>query len=119
MDNNICDCDIIHPKAVKRALRHRPKSEQLDSLAELFKILSDPTRMKILWTLDRNELCVCDIANVLNMTKSAISHQLSILRNYGVVRSRRVGKEVYYVLDDRHISQLYEIGLQHIKERKS
>lgn len=117
-DNNICDCDAIHPKAVKRALRYRPKSDQLESLAELFRALGDSTRTKILWTLDRNEMCVCDIANVLDMTKSAISHQLSILRNSGVVKSRRVGKEVYYVLDDKHIKQLYELGLAHIKEKK-
>lgn len=117
-DNNICDCDVIHPRAVKRALRRRPRPEQLESLAELFRVLGDPTRTKILWTLDRNELCVCDIANVLNMTKSAISHQLSLLRTSGVVKSRRVGKEVYYVLDDKHIKQLYELGLAHIKELK-
>lgn len=117
-DTNLCDCDMIHPRAVKRALRHRPKSGQITSLAELFKILSDPTRLQILWALDRNELCVCDIANVLNMTKSAVSHQLSTLRNSGIVKSRRAGREVYYVLDDRHVTQLYELGLAHIKERK-
>lgn len=117
-ENLTCDCDIIHPRAVKRALRRRPKPGQLESLAELFKVLGDSTRTKILWTLDQNEMCVCDIANVLNMTKSAISHQLALLRSAGVVKNRRVGKEVYYVLDDKHITKLYEIGLAHIKESK-
>lgn len=118
-DTNLCDCDAIHPKAVKRALKHRPKPDQLDALAELFRVLGDATRTKILWTLDRNELCVCDIANVLNMTKSAVSHQLAVLKSNGVVKSRRAGKEIYYVLDDKHIKQLYELGLAHIKEKNA
>ena len=86
-------------------------------MSELFKILGDLTRIKIIWTLDNNEMCVCDIANVLNMTKSSISHQLSILKNAGIVRYRKSGKEVYYTLDDEHINKLYEIGLEHIEHR--
>lgn len=110
----VCDCNIIHRDAVQRALKHKPHEEQLEKLSELFKILGDQTRIKILWALDQNEMCVCDIANVLNMTKSSTSHQLAVLRTAGIVKYRRSGKEVYYMLDDEHITQLYETGLLHI-----
>ena len=113
----VCDCNIIHEDAVNMAIKNRPDDKKLINLSELFKILGDLTRIKIIWTLDNNEMCVCDIANVLNMTKSSISHQLSILKNAGIVRYRKSGKEVYYTLDDEHINKLYEIGLEHIEHR--
>ena len=86
-------------------------------LSEVFKLLGDITRTQILWVLDKNEMCVCDIANVLNMTKSSISHQLAVLRKSGIVKCRREGKEVYYMLDDEHIKKLYEIGIEHINHK--
>ena len=110
----ICDCNIIHEASVKEALKNKPKDIELLRLSELFKVLGDITRIRILWTLDNNEMCVCDIANVLNMTKSSISHQLAILRDNNIVKYRKVGKQVYYTLDDEHISSLYELGLTHI-----
>ena len=113
----MCDCNIIHQNAVDIALKNKPKEKELENLTTLFKILGDSTRTKILWILDHHEMCVCDIANVLNMTKSSISHQLAILREAGIVRFRRNGKEVYYTLDDEHISRLYEIGLEHINHK--
>lgn len=113
----VCDCNIIHEDAVNMAIKNRPDVKELVNLSELFKILGDLTRIKIIWTLDNNEMCVCDIANVLNMTKSSISHQLAILKNAGIVRYRKSGKEVYYTLDDEHINKLYEIGLEHIEHR--
>ena len=113
----MCDCNIIHQNAVNIALKNKPKEKELENLTKLFKILGDSTRTKILWILDHHEMCVCDIANVLNMTKSSISHQLAILREAGIVRFRRSGKEVYYTLDDEHISRLYEIGLEHINHK--
>lgn len=113
----VCDCNIIHQNAVNIALKNKPKEKELGNLTTLFKILGDSTRTKILWILDHHEMCVCDIANVLNMTKSSISHQLAILREAGIVRFRRNGKEVYYTLDDEHISRLYEIGLEHINHK--
>lgn len=113
----VCDCNIIHEDAVNIAIKNRPDVKELVNLSELFKILGDLTRIKIIWTLDNNEMCVCDIANVLNMTKSSISHQLAILKNAGIVRYRKSGKEVYYTLDDEHINKLYEIGLEHIEHR--
>ena len=113
----LCDCDIIHNKAVNTALNNQVAEANLTELSELFKMLGDLTRIKIIWSLDNRELCVCDIAKVLNMTKSAISHQLAILRHAGIVKYRRDGKEVYYTLDDEHIPKLYEIGLEHIDHR--
>ena len=113
----MCDCNIIHQSAVDMALKNKPEEVELENLSALFKILGDSTRTKILWILDHHEMCVCDIANVLNMTKSSISHQLAILRETGIIRFRRSGKEVYYTLDDEHISRLYEIGLEHINHK--
>ena len=113
----LCDCDIVHNKAVNTALNNQVADANLTELSELFKMLGDLTRIKIIWSLDNRELCVCDIAKVLNMTKSAISHQLAILRHAGIVKYRREGKEVYYTLDDEHITKLYEIGLEHIDHR--
>ena len=110
-----CDCDAIHQDAVVRALKNRPERRELDQLSDLFKILGDRTRIAILQTLDQNEMCVCDLANVLDMTKSSISHQLATLREAHIIKSRRAGKEVYYTMDDDHITELYELGLAHIK----
>ena len=113
----VCDCNIIHQDVVDMAIRNKPDIKELVNLSELFKILGDLTRIKIMWTLDKHEMCVCDIANVLNMTKSSISHQLAILKSAGIVKYRKSGKEVYYTLDDEHINKLYEIGLEHIEHR--
>ena len=112
-----CDCNIIHEDIVKQTLKNMPKQELFTQLAEFFKIIGDPTRTKILFALDQNEMCVCDIANVLNMTKSSISHQLATLRKSGIVKSRREGKEVYYTLDDEHIKQVFEIAIEHIEHK--
>ncbi len=113
-----CDCNIIHEELVSKILCSKPSEENFLKLSQIFKIIGDPTRIKILWSLDNNELCVCDIANILNMTKSSISHQLAILRDAQIVKYRKVGKEVYYTLDDDHISKLYEIGIVHIKHKE-
>lgn len=110
-----CDCNAIHQDAVLRAIKNRPDKRELNQLSDLFKILGDRTRIAVLQTLDQNEMCVCDLANVLNMTKSSISHQLATLREAHIIKSRRAGKEVYYTMDDEHITKLYELGLAHIK----
>jgi ArsR family transcriptional regulator len=93
-----------------------PQEELLYDLAELFKVFGDSTRTKILWALDEEEMCVCDIAYLLNMTQSAISHQLRVLKQAKLVKNRREGKIVFYSLDDEHIRQILEIGLIHIME---
>lgn len=112
-----CDCNIIHEEAVNEVLSKIPDENTFNRLADLFKLIGDTTRCKILFALDQKEMCVCDLANVLNMTKSSVSHQLSNLRRSGIVKCRRSGKEVYYTLDDDHIVQLFEIGLEHINHK--
>jgi DNA-binding transcriptional ArsR family regulator len=114
----ICDCNVIHQDVVDNAIKNMADENVLNKLAEFFKILGDTTRTKILYTLDKNEMCVCDIANVLNMSKSSISHQLGTLRRSGIVKCRRVGKEVFYTLDDEHVREVFEVGMEHIEHRK-
>ena len=104
-----CDCNIIHKEAVNKVLNKMPSENTFNHLADLFKLIGDTTRCRILFALDQDEMCVCDLANVLNMTKSSVSHQLATLR--------RSGKEVYYTLDDDHIVKLFEIGLEHINHK--
>jgi len=87
-----CDCNIIHEELVKDTLGKIQDDDAINKVAEFFKILGDTTRVKILFALDQNELCVCDIANVLNMTKSSISHQLGTLRRSGIVKCKKVRK---------------------------
>ena len=113
-----CDCNIIHQDVVNDALSKMPDVNTFNKLAELFKLIGDTTRCKILFALDQREMCVCDLANVLNMTKSSISHQLAILRKNEIVKCRKSGKEVYYTLDDEHIVELFEIGLEHINHKE-
>jgi DNA-binding transcriptional ArsR family regulator len=93
-----------------------PEEEILYDLAELFKVFGDSTRIKILWALDEDEMCVCDIAYLLNMTQSAISHQLRVLKQAHLVKSRREGKVVYYSLADEHVKLILDQGLIHITE---
>ena len=112
-----CDCNVIHQEVVDTVLRKMPNEDTFNKLADLFKLIGDTTRCRILFALDQNEMCVCDLANVLNMTKSSVSHQLAVLRRSGVVKCRRSGKEVYYTLDDEHIVKLSEVGLEHINHK--
>lgn len=111
-----CKQVIIHDEIVKRVHDNMPEEDNLYDLAELFKVFGDSTRIKIIWALFESEMCVCDIANLLNMTQSAISHQLRVLKSSRLVRYRKSGKSVYYSLDDSHIKQIFEIGMKHIME---
>ncbi|NLO89231.1 MAG: helix-turn-helix transcriptional regulator [Clostridia bacterium] len=112
-----CDCKVIHEDVVNTVKEKMPPEETLYDLAELFKVFGDTTRVKILWALDKSEMCVCDLAVLLNMTQSAVSHQLRILRQARLVKYRKEGKIVYYSLDDEHVKQIFEQGLVHISER--
>lgn len=112
-----CDCNVIHQSVVDDVLHSMPNENTFNHLADLFKLIGDTTRCRILLALDHDEMCVCDLANVLNMTKSSISHQLAVLRRSGIVKCRKSGKEVYYTLDDDHIVKLFEIGLEHINHK--
>ena len=114
----ICDCNIIHKDKVEDTVNQMGDEELLNKLAEFFKILGDTTRTKILYALDKNELCVCDIANVLGMSKSSISHQLGTLKRSGIVKCKKIGKEVFYTLDDAHVQQVFEVGFEHIEHRR-
>ena len=111
-----CDCDVIHEDIVNEVKGKMPEEESLYDLAELFKVFGDSTRIKILWALDEAEMCVCDIAVLLNMTQSAISHQLRVLKQANLVKNRKEGKVVYYSLDDDHVKNIFDQGLIHINE---
>ena len=113
----MCDCNIIHKEAVANVLNKLPSTTTFENLAKLFKLIGDPTRCRILFALDNEEMCVCDIANVLKMTESAVSHQLRLLRQSQIVKTRKSGKEVYYTLEDEHIQKLFEIALEHINHQ--
>lgn len=112
-----CDITVIHEDVVNSVKEKMPEEEILYDLAELYKVFGDSTRVKILWALGEAEMCVCDIAALLNMTQSAISHQLRILKQARLVKNRRVGKVVYYSLDDDHVKEIFSQGLEHIKEK--
>lgn len=114
----VCDCNVIHKEIVDAVKKQMTDEDLLNKLTEFFKILGDTTRIKILYALDKNEMCVCDIANVLNMSKSSISHQLGTLRRSGIVKCRKVGKEVFYALDDEHVKQVFEVGIEHINHKR-
>ena len=113
----ICDCDVINRNDVNEVISKMPNNDIMNKLGAFYKLLGDDTRCKILYTLDNKEMCVCDIANVLSMSKSSVSHQLSTLKESGVVKPRKDGKIVYYSLDDDHVSRLFEVGLEHIHHK--
>ena len=115
--NNLsCDCDVIHEESVQQALNAMIEESNVSKLADFFKVFGDKTRIKILQALSSGELCVCDIAVVLNMTKSAVSHQLRFLREVNLIKARRDGKNVFYSLADSHVKTILSQGLEHIEE---
>lgn len=114
----ICNCTIIHEDTINKVKKHIPEEELLYDLAELFKVFGDTTRIKILCALFQAEMCVCDMAALLGMTQSAISHQLRVLKQTRLVKFRKEGKVVYYSLEDNHIKQIFDQGLTHIKEKQ-
>lgn len=115
-DTDRCDCNIIHEDVVNDVREHMPEEEKLIDLADLFKIFGDSTRVKILSALFRAEMCVCDIAVLLGMTKSSISHQLRILKQAKLVKFRKDGKVVYYSLADDHVKTVFDQAMIHVCE---
>ncbi len=111
-----CDCNEIHEDLLKIVNDTMPEETELYDLAELFKVFGDSTRIRILFVLFEAEVCVCDLAKVLNMTQSAISHQLRILKANKLVNSRREGKSVFYSLADGHVRTIIAQGREHIEE---
>lgn len=111
-----CEEREVHPDVLQGVRDALPDDELLYDLAELFKVFGDSTRIKILYALHDNELCVQDIANAVQLSQSAVSHQLRVLKDTKLVRFRRDGKTVYYALDDDHVRSILSMGMDHIEE---
>ena len=116
MEDELFECTVLHEDVVNEIKKKIPEEGLIYDLAEFFKVFADSTRMKIIYSLMKNELCVCDIANIVQTTQSAISHQLRLLKQAKLVKFRKEGKVVYYSLDDEHISQIVKKGREHIEE---
>ena len=111
-----CDITCIHDDKVRTVRQRMPEEERLKELADFYKVLADATRIKILWILLESEMCVCDIAQLLGMTQSAISHQLQVLKKSKLVKYRREGKTVFYSLADSHVRAILGQGMEHVTE---
>ena len=114
-DQIMCDCEVIHQDVVDKVKKNMNNPDELTELSSFFKVLGDSTRINIISALDQHEMCVCDLAVLLNMTKSAISHQLRTLRDASLVKSRKEGRNVFYSLNDNHVKNIFEVGLEHIR----
>ncbi|MBQ9980303.1 MAG: helix-turn-helix transcriptional regulator [Oscillospiraceae bacterium] len=110
-----CDCRAVNTAAVEKIQMSMPGGEFFSGLAGFYRIMGDPTRCAIIYALSQRELCVCDLASLLGMTKSSISHQLSKMKVQGVVKCRREGKEVYYSLDDEHVACIFALTMTHLE----
>lgn len=117
-NKGVCEVTFVHKDSVTSARKALPDENTARDLTEIFKILGDPTRLSIVLALTREELCVCDIAALLSMTESAISHQLRLLKNFRLVKYRKDGKMAYYSLDDEHIDDLIRVATRHAQERE-
>lgn len=113
---DVCEIDRTHDDIVEKAKRDMPSDDTLIELSELFKVFGDSTRLNILTALFESEMCVCDISATLEMSKSAISHQLRVLRHNKLVKNRKEGKEVFYSLSDDHVVKIIEMAIEHINE---
>lgn len=111
-----CETTLVHENVLKKVSEQMPTEEELYDLADLFRVFGDSTRIRILYVLSEAEVCVCDLAEILNMTQSAISHQLRILKQSKLVNGRREGKQVFYSLADDHVRTIIAQGKEHIEE---
>ncbi len=116
--NEQCGCRCIHRERVAAAKEHALPQRENEQLAALFKAMGDPNRLRILWALDLEEMCVCDLALFVGVSESAVSHQLRQLRQLQLVSNRREGPVLYYRLNNHHISALVGLGLEHLREGK-
>ena len=112
----VCECEELHENIILERQKTMPSEEMLYDLSDFFKIFGDSTRMSILFAIDGEPMCVCDIAELLGMTKSAVSHQLKVLRQSDLITYRKSGKNVFYTLADDHVRDIIEKALEHIKE---
>lgn len=113
----VCDCHPIDEALVQKTKTAMPENEIFRNIAAFFRMIGDNTRCKILFALRQSPMCVCDLANVLSMTKSSVSHQLNKLKTAGVVKCEKVGKQVFYSLDDDHIFEIFDVSLNHIRHK--
>lgn len=115
-EENICKNTKVSKECLEKIQNEIPSNDEIYNLSELFKVFSDGTRIKIIYTIYKKELCVHDIANVVNMSHSSVSHQLKNLKQARLVKSKKEGKEVYYTLNDEHIEKIFKLALEHIEE---
>jgi ArsR family transcriptional regulator, lead/cadmium/zinc/bismuth-responsive transcriptional repressor len=113
-DVPICDCTVIHQEVIDGVAENMPGKQLFMGLTELFKAFGDNTRLKIIYALSESEMCVCDLSALLGMTQSAISHQLRVLKNTGLLKYDKKGKIVYYSLDDEHVRSIFQQGIEHV-----
>lgn len=116
MEIKTTDCEAINPDIIDAVKPKMPDMAVLYELSDFYKVMGDGTRIKLLWALEESEMCVNDLAVLLNMTKSAVSHQLKILRTAKLVKSEKNGKNVYYSLNDDHVKTILEMALEHVRE---
>ena len=116
MENRRSDCEAINIDIVNRVKPNMPEINLMYELSDFFKVMGDSTRIQLLWALEQSEMCVGDLAVLLDMTKSAVSHQLKVLKTAKLVRANKIGKNVYYALDDHHVKSILEKALEHIGE---
>jgi len=116
MENRKTDCEAYNIELINKVKPNMPEMRVLYKLSDFFKVMGDSTRIQLLWALEESEMCVSDLAVLLNMTKSAVSHQLKVLRTAKLVKAVKTGKNVYYSLDDTHIKDILEKALEHVME---
>jgi DNA-binding transcriptional ArsR family regulator len=116
LNSDLCGSRVIHEEKIEQARSKALGSRDINCVTRIFKAMGDPTRLRILWALDHGEICVCDIAALLGITESAVSHQLRTLRHLDLVTNRREGTILYYRLNDEHVSQLINLALEHVRE---
>ena len=116
MENKKSDCEAVNGQLVAEIKNRMPDVKSLYELSDFFKVMGDGTRIQLLWALEESEMCVGDLAVLLDMTKSAISHQLKVLRLAKLVKTNKIGKNVYYSLDDNHIKMILKKALEHVQE---
>lgn len=114
--SDTCGARVVHLDRVHRAQDELIRGHELNRLAQTYKVLGDPTRLKIVMALGGGEMCVCDLAAFLDLTESAVSHQLRRLRDMALVKNRREGQILFYSLDDDHVAELLDVGLKHVRE---
>lgn len=115
-EDELCSCNIIDEEKLSKARSEMLEIDFIRKLSEFYKTMGDPTRITIISALMKREMCVCDIASLLNMSQSSISHQLKALKSARLVKWRREGKSIYYSLDDKHVEEIIAVGIAHIKE---